>query len=100
MLFGLQEAATIESKPGIPPSAKHVTDLVKMMHEDNIRIILAANYFDEHKVKTVADRTGAEAVVVPLFVGGIPGIDSYFQLVDYWTDRLLEAARKTSLVSG
>jgi zinc/manganese transport system substrate-binding protein len=99
-LFGLEEAATIESKPGIPPSAKSVTSLVKMMHDDNIRIILAANYFDEHKVKTVADRTGAEAVVVPLFVGGVPGTESYIQLVDYWVNGLLEAARTTGLVSG
>jgi len=99
-LFGLEEAATIESKPGIPPSAKSVTSLVKMMHDDSIRIILAANYFDEHKVKTVADRTGAEAVVVPLFVGGVPGTESYIQLVDYWINGLLEAAKKTGLVSG
>ena len=98
-LFGLEEAATIESKPGIPPSAKHVTNLVKMMHDDNIRIILAANYFDEHKVRTVANRTGAEAVIVPLFVGGVPGTETYFQLVDYWIDGLLKAAKNTGLVS-
>ena len=98
-LFGLEEAATIESKPGIPPSAKHVTNLVKMMHDENIRIILAANYFDEHKVRTVANKTGAEAVIVPLFVGGIPGTEDYFQLVDYWINSLLKAAKKTGLVS-
>ena len=92
-LFGLEEAGTIESKPGIPPSLKHVTNLVNMMRERNIRIILAANYFDQQKVKTVADRTGAKAIVVPLYVGGAPGVDDYFQLVDYWTDRLVGAAQ-------
>lgn len=99
-LFGLEEAATIESKPGIPPSAKSVTSLVKTMRDKNVRIILAANYFDEHKVRTVANRTGAEAVIVPLFVGGAPGTESYFQLFDYWVNGLLEAAKKTGLVSG
>ncbi|OHB81611.1 MAG: hypothetical protein A2Z38_07615 [Planctomycetes bacterium RBG_19FT_COMBO_48_8] len=98
-LFGLKEASTIESKPGIPPSAKHVTNLVEMMHDDNVRIILAANYFDEHKVRTVANRTGAEAVIVPLFVGGVPGTETYFQLVDYWINGLLKAAKNTGLVS-
>jgi len=98
-LFGLKEAATIESKPGIPPSAKHVTNLVEMMHDDNVRIILAANYFDEHKVRIVANRTGAEAVIVPLFVGGVPGTETYFQLVDYWINGLLKAAKNTGLVS-
>ena len=98
-LFGLEEAATIESKPGIPPSAKHVTHLVNMMHDDNIRIILAANYFDENKVRTVAKKTGAQAVIVPLFVGGAPGIEDYFQLVDYWVNSLLKAAKNTGLVN-
>ena len=99
-LFGLEEAATIESKPGIPPSPKHVTNLVTEMREKNIRIIFAANYFDEHKVRTVANRTGAKSVVVPLFVGGSAETDDYFKLVDYWTDRLLEAAKNTGLVSS
>ncbi|NIP55622.1 MAG: zinc ABC transporter solute-binding protein [Phycisphaerae bacterium] len=92
-LFGLEEAGTIETKPGIPPSLKHVTKLVNMMRERDIRIILAANYFDEQKVRTVADRTGAKAVVAPLFVGGAPETDDYFKLVDYWTDGLIKAAK-------
>ncbi len=91
-LFGLEEAGTIETKPGIPPSPKHVTNLVTMMKDRHIGIILAANYFDKQKVRTVADRTGAQAVIVPLFVGGAPGIDTYFDLVDYWVDHLVSAA--------
>ena len=92
-LFGLEEAGTIETKPGIPPSLKHVTNLVNMMQERDIRIILAANYFDEQKVRTVADRTGAKAIIAPLFVGGAPDLDDYFKLVDYWTEGLLQAAK-------
>ncbi|MGC9334613.1 MAG: metal ABC transporter substrate-binding protein, partial [Anaerolineae bacterium] len=96
-LFGLEEAATIESKPGIPPSPKHVTELVEMMQERKVGLILAANYFDEHKVRTVANRTGAEAVVVPLFVGGVPEADDYFKLVDYWVGNLVRAAERKAL---
>lgn len=91
-LFGLEEAGTVEPKPGIPPSLKHVTELVNMMRGIDIRIILAANYFDQQKIRTIADRTGAKAVIVPLYVGGAPETDDYFKLVDYWTDRLIEAA--------
>jgi len=92
MLFGLEEAGTIETKPGIPPSLKHVTELVNMMRERDIRIILAANYFDQQKVRTVADRTGAKAIIAPLFVGGAPETDDYFKLVDYWIDGLTRTA--------
>ena len=98
-LFGLEEAGTVEPKPGIPPSPRHVTNLINLMRERNIRIILAANYFDEHKIKTVASRTDAEAVIVPLYVGGSEGVDDYFKLVDHWVDELLKAAEKKGLFS-
>jgi len=97
-LFGLEEAGTVEPRPGIPPVPKHVTGLINLMRERDIKIILAANYFDEQKIKTVASRTNAEAVIVPLYVGGAEGIDSYFELVDYWVDELLKAAEKKGIV--
>jgi ABC-type Zn uptake system ZnuABC Zn-binding protein ZnuA len=98
-LFGLEEAGTVEPKPGIPPSPKHVTGLITLMRESNIGIILAANYFDEQKIRTVASRTGAEAVIVPLYVGGSADVDDYFELVDFWVDGLLKAAKKKGLLS-
>lgn len=98
-LFGLEEAATIETKPGIPPSPRHVTSLVTTMKERDIALILAANYFDKQKVTIVAERTGAEAVIAPLFVGGAPGIDDYFDLVDFWVDNLVEAANRKGLAA-
>ena len=97
-IFGLEEAGTVEPKPGIPPSPKHVTNLINLMQERNIGIILAANYFDEQKIKTVASRTNAEAVIVPLYVGGARGVDDYFELVDHWIDKLLETAQSKGLL--
>ena len=97
-LFGLEEAGDVEPKPGIPPSPRHVTKLVSMMRDRNIRILLAASYFDEQAIRTVANRTRAEAVVVPLFVGGTRETDDYFKLVDCWIDGLLTAAGRKGLV--
>ncbi len=99
-LFGLREAGTVEPKPGIPPSAKHVAELVNLMKEQQIKIILSANYFDEHKVRTVAESVGAEPVIVPLYVGGVSEVHDYFQLVDFWIDSILKAAQKAGLVKG
>jgi len=99
-LFSIEEAGTIEPKPGIPPSPRHVTELVSLMREQKVRIVLAANYFDEQKVRSVASKVGAEAVIVPLYVGGAEGIDDYFGLVDHWTDSVLEAARKAGVIGS
>ena len=89
---------TVEPKPGIPPAPRHVTELVGKMQALDVQILLAANYFDEHKIRTVADRVGAEAVIVPLLVGGEQGVEDYFQLVDYWVDGLLAAAERKGLL--
>jgi ABC-type Zn uptake system ZnuABC Zn-binding protein ZnuA len=95
-LFGIEEAGTVEPKPGIPPSPKHVTDLVNMMRAREIKIILAANYFDEQKIKTVAERVNAVPVIVPLYVDGVSGINDYFELVDYWVDHLVKADKNNN----
>lgn len=99
-LFGLEEAGTVEPKPGIPPSAKHVSDLINLMKARNIKIILAANYFDQQQVRTVAARTDSEAVIVPIYVGGAEGTEDYFKLVDFWVDNLLTAAEKKGILKN
>lgn len=98
-LSGLKEVGTVEPKPGIPPTPRHVTELINLMEQKDIRIILAANYFDKQKIMTVADRTNAEAVIVPIYVGGAEGTDNYFKLVDYWIDNLLAAAKKKDILN-
>jgi ABC-type Zn uptake system ZnuABC Zn-binding protein ZnuA len=94
-LFGIEEAGTVEPKPGIPPSPRHVAELTKLMREREIRIILAANYFDEHKVRSIAESVGAVPVIVPLYVGGAEGVDDYVALVDRWVESLVKAAQET-----
>jgi len=96
-LFGMKEAGTVEPKPGIPPSAKHVAELINTMRQRKIKLILAANYFDESKIRSVASKVGARPVIVPLYVGGASGVDDYFELVDYWLDHLVSAAKAVGL---
>jgi len=59
-VFELEGAGTVEPKPGIPPSPNHVLGLIKNMRQRDIRILLAANYFNQHQIETVAARVNAE----------------------------------------
>lgn len=88
-VFGLEVVGEVEPKPGIPPSPKHVEDLIRRMKERRIPVILAANYFDEDKVRHVAAAVDATPVIVPMYVGGVPGVDDYFDLVDFWISHLV-----------
>jgi len=90
-LFGLEIVGHVEPKPGIPPSPKHVEELIQKIRRDDARVILAANYFDERKVREIAQKVKGVAVIVPLAVGGVPEVQNYFQLVDYWISHLIAA---------
>lgn len=99
-LFGMVEAGTVEPKPGIPPSPRHVADLTTLLKTNRIGIILAANYFDEHKVKTIAESVGAVPVIVPLYVGGAPETEDYFKLFDFWVTSLVDAGRQVGIITN
>jgi hypothetical protein len=53
--------------------------------------MLAANYFDVGKVKSVASKVGAEPVIVALAPGGERGMNSFFDIFDIWIERLVTA---------
>ena len=87
--FGLTCAEYVEPRPGIPATPRHLSRLVRSMQGREDRVLLAANYFDERRVRTIAERGNGCAVVVALYPGGAAGVDSYFDLVDHWLDSLL-----------
>ncbi|MCZ6507492.1 MAG: metal ABC transporter substrate-binding protein [Acidobacteria bacterium] len=89
-LFGLEVVDYVEPKPGIPPSARHVKELIDEIEEQGIEVLIAANYFDAKKPQTIADRTGARAVILPLGTG-VGGAADYFALVDLWVDSVARA---------
>ena len=87
--FGLEIIGYIEPKPGIPPSAKHVQEMIRTIDEQNIRLMLVASYFEKNSTRMIEDKTGIKAVYLPLFVAGFPGVEDNFQLVDHWIDQIL-----------
>ncbi len=93
-LYGLQIVAYMEPKPGLPPSPGHISSIINKMQEENIKVMLAASYFDVAKVKLVADKSGAVPVITGLAVGGQDGMDSFFDQFDIWISSLVEAYRQ------
>ena len=86
-LFGLDVVDYVEPKPGIPPSARHVHQLIEKIKDQDIGVILAASYFSPRQIDSIAERTGSSAIAVPLSPGG-DGPGDYFSLVDLWVDSL------------
>jgi len=81
----------VESKPGIPPTPRHVAAVIELMKQRNIHVLFSTNYFDRNQVQSVAQRTDATAVIVPSNTYGAPGIETYEALVDLWIGELSAA---------
>jgi zinc/manganese transport system substrate-binding protein len=86
--FGLEIIGYIEPKPGIPPSAKHVQNVIEMIKQQNIKLMIVASYFEKKTAQMIEEKTGIKALYLPLCVNGLPGIDDNFKLVDYWIDQI------------
>lgn len=82
--FGMEIIGFIEPKPGIPPSAKHVQHMIEQMKQQEIGLMLVASYFEKKSPQMIEAKTGVKALFLPMFVGGMEGIDDNFELVDYW----------------
>lgn len=87
-LFGIKVVGTVEPKPGIPPSPKHVEELITQMRREKVKVLMAANYFSAAKVNEICAKVGAVPVMVPMGVNGAEGTENVFKLVDYWLDHL------------
>jgi ABC-type Zn uptake system ZnuABC Zn-binding protein ZnuA len=85
----------IEPKPGIPPTPKHVRELIELMQQRHVRVLLSPGYFDHNQIREVADRTGARAVIVPSNVGGAPGVNTFFDLISTIVGSLAQAFSET-----
>jgi ABC-type Zn uptake system ZnuABC Zn-binding protein ZnuA len=81
----------IEPKPGIPPTPRHVQEIITAMRDKHVQVLLSTNYYDRNQVLGVAQRTGAKAVIVPSNTGGSTGVATYFDLMDLWVSELARA---------
>jgi len=89
--FGLEVVGFIEPKPGIPPTPQHVQYCVNLIKENDIAVMLVANYFEKRKPMTIAQKTGITALFLPISVHAIPEVTDNFVLVDYWIDSINRA---------
>lgn len=80
--FGLKLFGTVEPKPGIPPSPRHIAGLAQAMKQAGVKVVVYQPYYDADACKEVARRAGGIALEVATEVGGMPGTDDVFSKFD------------------
>lgn len=89
----LQEVATLEPVPGIPPTAGHLSKLLGSFSEGGADFIIRAPFQDNKASAWLSERSGIAAVMLPLTVGGSDAARDLFSLFDDILDRLLGAMK-------
>jgi zinc/manganese transport system substrate-binding protein len=91
--FGLVQVATVEDKPGIPPSPQHLVRLIREMKDQHVKVILVEPWNDVKLAQRVAQDAGARAIVFASAVGAVKGADNYLAAIDFNVKALAEALR-------
>lgn len=91
---GLEVLGYLEPSPGVPPTTRHLGELVGKMKEAKVRVILTAPYFDQRHGRFVSQRTSAKVVPMVHQCGGRPGTDDYLDMVQFNATQLANALKE------
>jgi ABC-type Zn uptake system ZnuABC Zn-binding protein ZnuA len=89
--FGLKLFGTVEPKPGIPPSPRHITELAEAMKKAGVKVIVYQPYYSADACNEVAKRARGTAVEVATEVGGVPGTNDVFTKFDVLVSSVAKA---------
>ena len=90
--LGLVDVANLEPKPGIPPSPRHVAEVLKIGRERGVKVVLQESFYPDKTGRLVAGKLGGTAVSLP---GGadIGRNETYIQHIDHLIAALAGAFR-------
>jgi zinc/manganese transport system substrate-binding protein len=91
--LGLVELAAIEPKPGVPPTAGYLAQLVVKLNANPPKMILRNAYNDPKAVEWLSGRINVPVVTLPYTVGGTPEAKDLFGLFDNTVTLLLGVAK-------
>lgn len=81
--LGLEQVATLETKPGIPPSSSHLSQLVSRLQQTPAELILYASYQDDKAARWLSEKTGIPVMALDFSV-------TPDETLEQWFDRLLD----------
>ena len=91
--FGLVYFGTIELKPGIDPTPRHIEELSREMKAEHVPIVVREPQFPEKVPKNIAEQTGATMITLPIMPGGVPNTETYIKMMDYIVHTMVSAVQ-------
>ena len=80
--LGLDVIATVEAKPGIPPSGAHLSRLLEKLNVVAPAAVVRTPYANEKPTTWLAERLDTPVLVLPYTIGGHEDVTDLFTLFD------------------
>ena len=91
--FGMVYFGTVELKPGIDPTPRHIEELIANMKAQHVPVVVREPQFPENVPKRIAEQTGATMITLPIMPGGVPHTETYIKMMDYIIHTMVAAAQ-------
>ena len=88
--LGMIEAASLEPKPGIPPTVSHLESLLKQLKSRPASLIIRTAYESGDASEWLSEKAGIPAIVLPYTIDGDPQSGDLFSLLDRTLSLLIE----------
>ena len=97
--FGMVYFGTIELKPGIDPTPRHIENLVASMKAEHVPLVVREPQFPERVPALIAKQTGARLLKLPIMPGGVPNTETYIKMMDYIVHAMVDGMRGKALAA-
>lgn len=81
--FGFDIAGIIQLQSGTEPSALHLQSLIARMKKERIKVIVSEIQLSQKIPELLAKETKARVVVLTTLPGGLPGTETYLDMLRY-----------------
>jgi zinc/manganese transport system substrate-binding protein len=88
--LGLEQVATLEPKPGVPPTSRHLAQLRQQLQQAPAKMVIRSPYQDTRASEWLHEHTGIAMIELPYTVGGNRDARDLFGLFDSTIALLLE----------
>jgi len=94
--FSLDIVGTIHMQAGTEPSALHLQSLIDRIRKDHIKVVASEIQLSQRLPEILARETKAHVVVLTTMPGGLPGTETYIDMLRYNVLQLAGALETTS----
>jgi zinc/manganese transport system substrate-binding protein len=91
--FHLTQVGTLEPKPGIPPSPRHIAELEERMQAEKATVVLYNSFQPQRTAEAVAGDVGGKAVKIAHMPDAVAGTATYLEMLAHNVRSLVQALK-------